>query len=279
MRRLLVTGASGTLGRVVAAQAQEAGWAVAGTYHTAPLPIPIAWHRLDVRDAGAVHALLQATRPDAVIHTVAIQRGPDLWPTTAAGSAYVALAAQELGLRLVHLSSDALFDGTAATYTEQAQPSPITPYGAAKAAAETAVAAIMPAAAIVRTSLIICRQPPDQHTRMILDIVEGRRGERLFTDEFRCPVEVEDLAAAVLELASHEFAGVINVAGAEAVSRYELGRLIAAAHGVDGDRLLAGNLAASGLHRPANLRLDLALARRVLRTRLRGVAEFLPALA
>lgn len=275
MKRLLITGASGTLGRVVAAQALAAGWEVVGTYHTAPLPMTIAWQRLDVGDRVAVVRLVQAMEPHAIVHTAMVQRGPTLWSTTADGAAHIALAAQKVGARLVHISSDALFDGTQQWYDEQAAPSPVNPYGAAKAAAETAVAAIRPTAAIVRTSLIMSHDPLDQHSQMIMDIARGRRGERLFTDEYRCPVPVDDLAAAVLELVANDFAGIINVAGADAVSRYELGCVVAERHGVDSTLLATSTVAESGLRRPADVRLDSSLARRSLRTRLRGVREFM----
>lgn len=274
MRRLLVTGASGTLGQHVARQALAAGWEIHGAYHTRPLALPIAWHALEVADRAAVAALVAAARPDAIVHTAYQQRGPAMWAITADGAAHVALAAAQVGARLVHLSSDAVFDGTAAPYAESARPSPITPYGAAKAAAETAVAVIAPGAAIVRTALILSHDPLDPQQRMVLDLLDGQPG-RLFADEIRCPIAVEDLAAAVLELAAGDHAGVINIAGPEAVSRYELGRLVAAAHGRSPESVPAGTLAASGLHRPPDLRLDLALARARLATRPRGASAYL----
>ena len=78
----------------------------------------------------------------------------DDWDTTATGAGYVAAAAEHAGAHLVHVSSDALFSGAAASYPETARPDPVMPYGAAKAAAETAVQAVHPAATIARTSLI-----------------------------------------------------------------------------------------------------------------------------
>ena len=71
------------------------------------------------------------------------------------GAAHVAVATSALGIRLVHVSSDAVFSGREINYDESALPDPVYRYGAAKAAAETAVAAIDPSAAIVRTSLIL----------------------------------------------------------------------------------------------------------------------------
>lgn len=277
MARLLVTGASGLLGREIARQALAAGWDVVGTYFTAPLGLPLAWRPLELADRAAVLALLEEVRPAVVVHCAARDRGEGMWAACATGAAHVALAARAVGARLVHLSTDALFDGTASPYKEADPPHPITPYGAAKAAAETAVAAIAPTAAVVRTSLILSLDPLDKHQRLALDLAAGRQQGGLFTDEVRCPVAVEDLAAAVLELAAGDFAGVLHVAGPEAVSRLELGRLVAVRHGLNPKSLPASSLAGSGLHRPADLRLDSGLARSVLRTRLRGASEYLRA--
>lgn len=272
---LLITGASGTLGSYLARLALEAGWAVSGTYRTRPVSLPIDWQHLELTDPRAAPALIARLRPAAVVHTAFAQSGADMWAVTAAGAATVALGAARVGARLVHCSSDVLFDGVAGIYTESSPPSPITPYGAAKAAAETAVAAIAPDAAIVRTSLILRRDPPDRHSRWALDLAAGHARGSLFTDEYRCPIPVEDLAAAVLELAEHTYAGVINVAGADALSRHELGCLVAEAHGLPRAAVPASRLAESGLYRPGDVRLDSALARSLLRTRLRGAREYL----
>ncbi len=110
------------------------------------------------------------------------------------------------------------------------------PYGAAKAAAETAVRPILPAATIARTSLITGdgRSPLEA---LVRDIASGRNAGVLFTDDIRCPVHVADLAAALLELAALGLRGMQHVAGADAVSRHELGCLIARRDGLDPARL------------------------------------------
>ena len=105
------------------------------------------WRRLDIRSRDDVTALALQIRPDAVFN--AAYRQPD-WEATADGGTHVALAAAAAGARLVHVSSDALFSGTAPSYDETSQPDPVTPYGAAKAAAGTAVKGITPAAIDVR---------------------------------------------------------------------------------------------------------------------------------
>ena len=183
-------------------------------------------------------------------------------------------AARDVGARLVHVSSDAIFDGTANPYTEAARPHPITPYGAAKAAAETAVGAIAPEAAIVRTSLIISREPLDPQTRLVRDLATGKRSTPLFTDQYRCPIGANDLAGAILELAANDFAGAINVAGSDALSRYELGCLIARAYQLDATKLPTTSVATHSAPVIVDVRLDSTLARSLLKTPLRGISEW-----
>ncbi|MFI1196594.1 sugar nucleotide-binding protein [Micromonospora sp. NPDC020750] len=267
---LLVVGASGYLGAEVCRQAVAAGRRVVGTYHANPVELAgVEARRLDVTDRAAVRTLVAAVRPAVVVSTSARY---DDWTVTADGAANVAYAAAEAGARLVHLSSDALHAGRPEPYADDEVPTPVFPYGAAKAAAETAVRVVDPGAVLVRTSLIVGDERSRQ-IRLCLDALAGRAS--LFTDEIRCPVDVVDLAAAVLELMEGEYAGALNVAGPEAVTRAELGLLVARRFGIDPACLRTATSAASGLLRPTEVRLDSSRAAGLLRTRLRGVTELL----
>ncbi|MEV0992445.1 hypothetical protein AB0J17_36400, partial [Streptomyces sp. NPDC049949] len=96
----------------------------------------------------------------------------------------------------------------------------------------------------------------------------------LFTDDIRRPVHVADLAAALLELATSNTAGIHHIAGPDAVSRHELGILIAQRDGLDASRLPTA-LRADSTHLGAlDVRLDSRATQRVLRTTLRGVRRF-----
>lgn len=266
--RLLVTGGSGYTGGRLVALARAAGHDVTGTSHSARAEGLVP---LDVRDRAAVDLLLAELRPDAVVSTAYVQSD---WTVTALGAAYVAAAAARTGARLVHVSSDAIFKGRPAPYTEDDLPEPVYPYGAAKAAAETAVLAVHPDAAIARTSLIIGDDGSKQH-QLALDLAAGRADGVLFTDHVRQPIAVDDLAAALLELAEGDFRGVLNVAGPEALSRHELGVRVAARHGIPADRVPGGSAIERGIISPTEVRLDVSLAAEVLKTRLRSVTEVL----
>lgn len=220
---------------------------------------------------------LESFRPDAVIHTAYVLSGPDLWPVTAEGSKHVAQASQDLGVRLIHMSTDIVFDGTRGAYKETDPTSPITEYGQAKLQAEEFVAE-HPNAVIVRSSLIYGFEPPDRGTRFVLDLAEGKAKGQLFTDEYRSPVLVGDLARALLELSESSHTGILHVAGPDSLSRYQLGVLLAKAYGRDPKQLPTGLASQFPTPRPLNCTLDISPAQSLLKTRLRSVQEVLSAL-
>jgi dTDP-4-dehydrorhamnose reductase len=250
---LLVTGGSGYLGRELLRRRPDAIGASRGE-----------GLRLDVRDAGAVRAAMGRLRPAAVIHTAYRQ---DDRATTFDGAVHVAEAAAATGARLIHLSTDVVFDGEKGSpYTEEDEPAPITPYGRDKADAERAVREAHPGALIVRTSLMYGGAEPGPQERMAAD-----PQARFFTDELRSPVHVGDLAAALLELVDRSESGILHLAGAEALSRYDLARLLAP----DPKRVVAATIAGSGLTRPRNCALSSVRAAALLETRLRGARRVL----
>jgi dTDP-4-dehydrorhamnose reductase len=274
-RPLLVTGGTGYLGSELLRRAS--GRPLAATYLQSEPTCAgeVEWLRLDVRDAVAVRAAVERLRPAAVIHTAYRQEGEGARATTVDGAEAAARAAAEVGARLVHVSTDVLFDGTKdGPYTEEDEPSPITDYGRAKADAERAVLAAHPDALVVRTSLIYGGVERSRHERLACDAAQGRSGMVFFEDELRTPVVVGDLAAALLELADRNERGILHVAGPDTVSRYEFAFLLAQAHGLSGERILRGRLERSRFDRPANCALDSSRARRLLQTRLRGVFEY-----
>ena len=267
-----MVGGSGFLGVEITRQARLAGHSVAATFHSrVPAAADVDWRKLDIRHRDDVMALVHAVRPNVIIN--AAYRQSD-WATTAEGGMHVALAAAFVKARLVHVSSDAVFSGKAARYDETYVPDPTTPYGAAKAAAETAIKGITPTAVIARTSLII-GDGDSPHERHVHALAAGAMTGVLFTDDVRCPVHVTDLTAALLELAASPYAGIRHVAGVDAISRYELGVLVARRDGIDPATLPTGVRACAGLPGPLDVRLDSTNTQARLNTRLRGAREFL----
>jgi dTDP-4-dehydrorhamnose reductase len=255
---MFITGLGGYLGSEIGRQAPAAGWDVAGIAGSA---------QLDVRDAAAVRAAIEAARPEVVVHTA--YRMDDA-SVNVDGTRAVGAAATAAGARLIHLSSDLVFAGREArALTEADAPAPVTDYGASKLEAERVCP---PEALLVRTSLLYGGEQPSTHELMAIEAADGVRDMAFFTDEVRCPIAVGDLAAAILELAGADVAGPLHVAGADALTRLEFARLVAAHHGRDPDALRGG---VGGPERPKHIALDSSRAQALLRVRLRGAREVL----
>lgn len=272
--RVLVTGGGGLLGSVLLRQAPP-GVELHATVRRSPAEGAEA-HRVELCDPAAVRGAWRRVRPDVVLHTAY-----DPAATAAqveAATAAVARACAEQGAGLVHLSTDLVFDGEHAPYAEDRAPAPVHEYGRRKAAAERTVREAVPEAAVVRTSLLVRTDPPDRTTRWVLEGLRGGGPLRLFHDELRTPIAVEELAAQLWEVAllpAGERRGAWHLAGPEAVSRYALGLLIAARWGLDPRGIVPTPAAAFPEPRPRDARLLTPRADRTLRTRARPVSAVL----
>jgi len=114
----------------------------------------------------------------------------------------------------------------------------------------------------VRTSLIYGGPEAGPQERL------AREGRRFFVDEIRSPVQVEDLARALLELTELDYAGPLHAGGADDISRYDLALLL----GADPRGIESANTTPD---RAPNVSLDSSRAAALLKTRLRGVREIL----
>ena len=272
--RMLITGASGLLGRWVAHLGSHS-FQVLGTYHTHPIHLPrVETIPLDLRDEPRVHQVVHTWQPHIIIHTaVYIGDEETMEAVIVRGTEHLARAAAAVRARLIHLSTDLVFDGETGWYREEDPPRPIMPYGQAKTRAETIVQALVADAVIVRTSLICHLNPPDPRTQWIVDSAREGKPITLFEDEYRTPVWVSDLAAALLELATHPYRGILHLAGPQRLSRYELGIRMAQALGVPVAGIGRGRSRESGLIRPLDASLNTERARRLLRTPLHSIDD------
>ena len=250
MPRLFITGLAGLLGGELAARATA--WDVGGSVFERRSPF--GGVRLDVRDEAAVRAALRDA--DVVVHTAYRQDDPSV---TIDGAQIVARSAPG---RLIHLSTDVIFSGALGRpLREDDPPDPVTDYGRWKARAEELVLRERPDALAVRTSLIYRGDGSTRHEQLARD-----PSMSFYSDELRSPVQVGDLASAILELATLDVSGPLHVAGADGLSRLEFARLI-------GGPSVRGGPRPPG--RPGDCRLDSARAEALLSTRLRGAREVL----
>jgi dTDP-4-dehydrorhamnose reductase len=249
MRLLFVTGGSGYLGRHIVTSRTTERWEIVAPDSRG----------LDLRNPASVRSVVHDWKPTAIIHT-AYRRGDR--GSIVDATQHIAEAAEACRARLVHVSSDVVFRGSMSRYTEHDRPNPITEYGQYKTDAEQVVASICPGAVIVRTSLLLGGRELSSHEIAVYEAIEARSPMTFFTDEIRCPVLVGDLAAALAELADRtDIAGVLHLAGPDAMSRADLAIRIARRHGWNAWKLQFGTLAEAGLQRPSRVVLDSSVAR------------------
>jgi len=257
MQRLLVTGGCGYLGRELVRRAPARGWSVRATWFRRPPSGDAEWVRADLRDPEEASRAVDGV--DAVVHT-AYRQGEGEWGANVDGTRAVATAAA--GRRFVHLSTDLVFDGTRGRYREDDLPAPVGSYGRSKLEAERLVGELQPAATIVRTSLIYGGAEPGPQERL------AQEGTRFFVDEIRSPVQVTDLADALLELLRIDAPGPLHLGGADDVSRFDFAVLLGADRAaIEGARTTP--------ERAPDVSLDSSRAAELLQTRLRGAYEVL----
>ncbi len=282
--RILLTGASGLLGGNFAAVAARAGHEVVGTVGTwagSEIPGLAQQLRLDLTDGDALAAVVRAARPEAIVNCAAMSEPAqcDREPERSAAlnvalPRRLAELAVQLGARLVHVSSEQVFDGSRAPYRVGDPVAPLTLYGRQKVESERAVLAAAPrSAAVVRVPLLLGHSPGGRrsvHERLLRDWAEGRVA-RLFTDEIRQVCLADNLAAVLLELCAPAApGGILHWAGAEPISRYELGCAIARRFGLDpAQHIVATQLAGTPLAatRQADLSMDLRPLSELLATK------------
>lgn len=215
--RLLVTGAGGMLGQDVTLAARAAGHDVVG----------LSRAELDVADAEACEQAVAAARPDAVVNCAAWtdvdgaeeEEEERARAVNATGAGNVARAAAQAGARLVHVSTDYVFDGRRAPddapYVESDPTGPRSAYGRTKLAGERAVAAAGGSHAIARTSWLFGLGGASFAATMLR--LAGERDElTVVDDQIGCPTATADLAPALVALALGEARtaeGLFHLAG------------------------------------------------------------------
>lgn len=234
--KIVVTGASGFLGREVCLAAQRRGHDVValGGQELPVLPGFGRVQQFELCNEVALEAFLLEEFPQAVINCAAIptMEGCLKEPTRAQAlnaemPRKLAQLCFHLGAKLVHLSTDTVFDGVAGRYQHTDQPRPLNLYGSTKAQAEIEVlrhgrehAAVLRTAPISGNSVTGDR---GLHERLFREWMAGRVTP-LFVDEIRQPVALTNLADVTVELCERQnLSGVYHWAGTEALGRHAIG--------------------------------------------------------
>jgi dTDP-4-dehydrorhamnose reductase len=218
--RCLVLGGTGMLGRAVVAEARARGWAALGLSHA----------QGDLTDRDGLLGWAASFRPEVVVNCAAYTRvdaaetdRERAFAVNGGGVAHAAALAERAGARLVHVSTDYVFDGAVgrprAPYREEAPTAPLSVYGESKLEGERRALAY-DRSLVVRTSWLFGPGGASFVATMVGLIEAGRLPLRVVADQEGCPTSTPSLARALLDLAAREASGIVHYQDREPVSWY-----------------------------------------------------------
>ena len=239
---------------------------------------------VDVRKIKTVADLVGKTNPDTIINCAAvtdldmIEGDPrDAYSTNSDGAGNVARIAAKHSKRLIHISTDSVFDGKRGDYVEGDKPNPVNEYAKSKKLGEDLVMKNSSNYVVVRTNFYGNNADSKFLFNWVLDNL--RRGRKFsgFGNITFNPLEIENLAAGLLELASSKYTGILHMGADRKYSKYEFARAIAQKLGyntglIAKKELMDGETAA---RRPHDTTLANALSKRVLKTEPRPLDAWL----
>lgn len=273
-KRIVITGAGGQVGRLLAVQAAEQGYEVSALTHR-------EW---DITDPQAAERFV--AEDDLVVNCAAFtnvdgaEADPDgAYAINATGAENVAHACARVGAHLVHVSTDYVFDG------EQRHPydvgdttNPLSVYGRTKLAGELAVLAALPDANIVRTSWVYTGGAGTDFAAVMRRLAGTDRIVEVVDDQTGSPTYAKDLVGALLEVGEgHIREPILHAANDGAVSRFEQARAVFEDVGADPERVRPVSTAHAPrpARRPVYSALSMATSVRAGLTPLRGWREAL----
>jgi len=272
--RIVITGGSGLLGL---------NWALARKQfdevylflHKRSLSIDgINTQFVDLQNSSEIGRVLKIIKPDLVVHTAALT-DVDLceeFPSESKSSnvdiaVNVARQAFKLNIPLAHISTDHLFDGASAKYTEDDSIHPVNTYGCHKALAESLVQEVHPKSLIIRTCFFGWGPKYRRSfSDYIIDALRSNQNVTLYDDVVFSPINVTDLIRIVHELVELNSEGVFNVCARDSISKYEFGVRLAESQGLESE--LIQPIQASRLRRKVKRPVNLSLSDKKLRSRL-----------
>ena len=249
MQKILLTGSNGLLGQKLVQLILDRGEyeliATARGENRLPMLDGNGIYRsLDVTDRDEVQRIVHEFKPDYVIHTAAMTNVDQCeteregcWKLNVDAVQYLAEACQAHGTRLVHLSTDFIFDGENGPYDESARANPLSYYGESKLAAEELLLASQNLPfAIARTVLVYGIAHDMSRSNIILWVknsLENHKPIKVVDDQWRTPTLAEDLALGCYLMVKHNATGIFNISGSNLLTPYDMAVQTADFFGLD----------------------------------------------
>ena len=229
---------------------------------------------LDLRNPAEMVALIAEVRPDVVLNAAAISghetsaNDPEqAYAVNVVATKAIAEACAEVGARLVHISTDALFAGDRGDYAEDDEPAPFSYYGETKLAGEEAVRAAPADHLIVRTNFFGWSETGRKSVlEFFVNSLRAGQHVRGYPDFIVTSIYIQALLEAIWQLGAIGAVGTVHLASSDALSKYDYGLLIAERFGLDRELIarLGPDPGAHAASRSRDLSLNTARAAALL---------------
>ena len=270
-RKILVTGASGLLGRPIYTTLKtERTWKVTGTAFSRESD---DLKKVNLSDIDKISSFLDSLKPDIIIHSAA-ERRPDISMKDPEGTqrlnvdatAAIAEWATTNKAYLIYISTDYVFDGTRPPYKEDSLPNPINDYGRSKRAGELAVLSTCSNSAILRIPILYGDVEYLEESAVISltqKLIDAKDDEKVIIDNWatRHPTLTDDVADVIRQMLVYAdehttLKGIFHWSSDEAMTKYDMACIIADFIDFSRDRIVPDNKPPAGAARPQNSTLD-----------------------
>jgi len=246
--RVLVTGCNGLLGqKCVELRPNSVDvWGV--DLHEKGVVCPADCYRsLNLTDRSAVHKQLEEWRPQWIINAAAythVDRAEAerelCWNANVTAVENLVYAARKIGARVVHISTDYVFDGKNGPYREEDLPNPQGFYSRSKLASENVLRSSTIKFAIVRTMVLygLTAEGRPNFVTWVIDELSSGRTIRIVTDQIGNTTLADELALGLWKIIDEDASGIYHIAGRELIDRFSFARLIAEIFALDNQLIL-----------------------------------------
>jgi dTDP-4-dehydrorhamnose reductase len=253
--RLLVTGASGLLGLNLALEASRRHEVFGSVNRNLLRNAPFTVIQSDLTQPGSLDDIFEASQPEWVINCAALanleacETRPELAEKLNIElPEKLAKIVAKGGARLVHISTDAVFDGKRGDYSESDSPNPLSKYAETKLLGEEGVAAVNSEAIIARVNLFGWSLSGKRSlAEWFLNNLSANQHIPGFTDVYFCPLLANDLGKLLLEMLGKGLSGLFHVVSRECSSKYDFGQKLAVIFGYDRSLIQPVSIADSDL--------------------------------
>ena len=282
MEKIFVTGGSGLFGSNIV-MAARSRFEVYASYNKYRVEMSGArFLKVDITDKSQLKQIEQFN-PDLIIHCAALTNidvceddTDEAYRQNVLTSRNIAELANQTAAYLIHISTDAVFDGRRGNYSETDKPNPISVYGKTKLYAEHEVLSIHPSSSVVRTNFYGWnKRDKFSLAEWMLKKLENNDELSAFKDIIYSPILVNDLIVQLFVLYDKKFSGTIHLAGGESCSKLDFANLLAEVFALDKSLIKATSINDLNLRAPRgkNINLDVSRAQELLNTPLPKVRE------